>query len=252
MGDHKGQSMIITGASSGIGRAAALGAAAAGARLTLADRDEKAAKGVRSEALALGADVQFVKVDVGREKDVIRMVEAALTAYGRLDAAFNNAGITTSSIPLVDLPLEVYERVQSTNLRGVFLCVKHEIRAMLQSGGGAIVNTSSTAAIAAIPNATEYSAAKAGVLGITRAAAFDYAARGIRVNAILPGITRTPMVLNAAAALPNLEQTLARHQPMGRLLEPEEVAAAALWLLSGAASGVTGICMPVDAGLTLP
>jgi 2,5-dichloro-2,5-cyclohexadiene-1,4-diol dehydrogenase 1 len=244
-------SLIITGAASGIGKAAAMAAAAAGARLTIVDRDEAGGESVRAEALATGAKVQFLKVDVSQEEDVRGMVEAAFKAYGRLDAAFNNAAISTVSTPLVDLSLEIYERAQSINLRGVFLCLKYEIQAMLKSGKGSIVNTSSAAAICAIPNGTEYSAAKAGVLGITRAAAYDYAARGIRVNAILPGATRTGMFHEAAAKMPGLEQALAARQPIGRLLEPEEVAAAALWLLSDAASAVTGICMPVDGGMTI-
>jgi NAD(P)-dependent dehydrogenase (short-subunit alcohol dehydrogenase family) len=247
----KSKVVIITGASAGIGKAAALAAADAGARLILADREEDAGIAVCAEARARGAQAQFLKVDVANEADVARMVDAALTAYGRLDGAFNNAAIASLGVPLVELTLELYERTQSINLRGVFLCMKSEIQAMVRTGGGAIVNTSSAAAISAIPNAAEYSAAKAGILGITRSAAFDYGPKGVRVNAILPGATRTAMVLNAAAKMPGLEKALAARQPIGRLLEPEEVAAAALWLISDAASAVTGVCMPVDGGMTL-
>jgi NAD(P)-dependent dehydrogenase (short-subunit alcohol dehydrogenase family) len=245
MADLRGKSLIITGAASGIGRAAALTAASAGARLTLADRDEAGGQAVCATARSRGAEAQFLTIDVSDEAEVKRMVAAAVHGYGRLDAAFNNAGVTTCSKPIVELSLEDFDRIQTINLRSVFLCMKHEIQAMLNSGKGAIVNTSSAAAVIAIPNATEYSAAKAGVLGMTRAAAFDYARRGIRVNAIMPGITRTGMVHSAA-------ETLARQQPIGRILEPEEVAAAALWLLSDAASAVTGISMPVDGGMMLP
>ncbi len=245
MAELRGKSLIITGAASGIGRAAAVAAASAGARLTLVDRDEAAGLTVCATARRNGAQAQFLAVDVANEADVRRMVSAAIDQYDRLDGAFNNAGVTTCSTPVVDLSLEEFERVQSINLRGVFLCMKHEIQAMLATGKGSIVNTSSAAAVIAIPNATEYSAAKAGVLGMTRAAAYDYAGRGIRVNAILPGITRTGMVHETA-------EILARQQPIGRILEPEEVAAVALWLLSDEASAVTGISMPVDGGMTLP
>ena len=247
-----GRSLIVTGGASGIGRAAVLAAAKAGARVTIADRDAAGAEAVCAEAKALGGEAQAVPTDVSEEAEVVRLVAAAVSAYGRLDAAFNNAAISSVNIPLTDLPLELYERTQAINLRSVFLCMKHEITAMLQTGGGAIVNTASTAAIHAIPHSGEYAAAKAGVLGMTRAAAFDFARQGVRVNAILPGATRTPMVMTAAARHPGVVAHLEQLTPLGRLLEPEEVAAAALWLLSDGASAVTGVCLPVDGGLTIP
>jgi 2,5-dichloro-2,5-cyclohexadiene-1,4-diol dehydrogenase 1 len=250
MVDLSGKSLIITGGASGIGRAAALSAARSGAKLTIVDLNEAGGRDVCKQVQALGAEAQFVLADVSRVEDVKAMVGAAVAMFGRLDGAFNNAGIANANLALTDIPDETFERMQAINLTGVFLCMKYEVLEMLRTGGGAIVNTSSTAAINANPNMAEYSAAKSGLLGLTRAAALDLGRKGVRVNAILPGATRTEMLLAATARSPGLEEHLVSRQPMGRLCEPSEVAVAALWLLSDEASAVTGISMPVDGGLS--
>jgi len=251
MVDLSGKSLIITGGASGIGRAAALSAARSAAKLTIVDLNEAGGRDVCKQAQALGATAQFVLADVSRVEDVKAMVSAVVATFGRLDGAFNNAGIANANLAFTDIPDEIFERMQAINLTGVFLCMKYEALEMVRTGGGAIVNTSSTAATNALPNIAEYAAAKSGMLGLTRAAALDLGRKGIRVNTILPGATRTEMLLAGMARSPGLEEHLVSRQPIGRLCEPDEVAAAALWLLSDEASCVTGICMPVDGGLSI-
>jgi 2,5-dichloro-2,5-cyclohexadiene-1,4-diol dehydrogenase 1 len=248
----KGKSLIITGGASGIGRAAVLRAAADGARITIADMDESRGERTCNEALERGADAQFVRTDVSRREDVEKMVQAAVGAYGRLDGAFNNAGVPNHNQSIADLTVEQFEKVAAINYTGVFLCMKFEIAEMLKSGGGSIVNTASTAAVVTLPNMFEYTAAKAGVCGMTRAAAIDLARKNIRVNAVLPGLTRTLMVEEGMKVRPaTLVDEIIGQQPLGRILEPDEIAAAACWLLSDDASAVTGISMPVDGGLSV-
>jgi NAD(P)-dependent dehydrogenase (short-subunit alcohol dehydrogenase family) len=192
----------------------------------------------------------LITADVGSEDSVQELVKGTIASYGRLDGAFNNAAIEQSNKPLADLTLAEWERVMRVDLTGVFLCMKHQIRAMLTSGGGAIVNTSSGAAQIAFPNGGEYVTAKAGVLGLTRSAAVDYGARGIRVNAILPGVIRTPMIARlsedpAFAAM--FDRSRQRHI-VGRFGEPSEIGEAAKWLLSDASSFVQGAAISVDGG----
>lgn len=252
----RSKSIIVTGAGSGIGAACARMAAQAGAMVTLADLDETAGQAVTVEITAAGGEARFTLCDIGNETSVRTLVEAAVKTFGRLDAAFNNAGLPSFShthvaTPLAEMPNAAMERAVSVNLMGTFWCLKYEIAAMLGTGGGAIVNTASNAGVLAIPNAADYIATKHGVIGLTKAAALDYARSGIRVNAILPGVTRTKMMEESFARNSELNTWAAEVQPNGRVGEPEEIAAAALWLLSDAASFVTGTAMHVDGGYAM-
>ena len=241
----EGKVTIVTGAASGIGRAAARLFHAAGAILTLVDRDEA---GLRETADSIGGDVLLRTADISDAAAVQAAVAATLERRGRLDCAFNNAGVDSFEWAVADLPDEEWRRVIEIDLTGVFFCMKHEIVAMRANGGGAIVNTSSGLGLVAVANQSAYIAAKHGVLGLTKAAALEYVKEGIRVNAVCPGIIRTPMAQRGIAGNPAVEEALAKIQPIGRLGEPEEVANAALFLLSDAASFITGESLAVDGG----
>ncbi len=241
----EGKVTIVTGAGSGIGRAAARLFHAAGASLTLVDRDEA---GLRETAESIDGDVLTAVADISHAAEVQAAVAATLERHGRLDCAFNNAGVDSFQWAVAELPDEEWRRVIEIDLTGVFLCMKHEIVAMRASGGGAIVNTSSGLGLVAVANQSAYVAAKHGVLGLTKAAALEYVREGIRVNAVCPGIIRTPMAERGIAGNPAVEEALARIQPIGRLGEPDEVASAALFLLTDAASFITGEALAVDGG----
>jgi NAD(P)-dependent dehydrogenase (short-subunit alcohol dehydrogenase family) len=247
-----GRAIVVTGAGGGIGRAASLSFAAAGAKVVVSDRDEKGGEETVEQIVSQGQTALFVRTDVANEDSVAGMVEMALTKFGRLDGAFNNAGIAQSHKALHEISLEEWQRVIDIDLTGVFLCMKYEIEAMLKHGGGSIVNTSSILGVVGMPIAGEYTAAKHGVIGLTKAAAVDYGTRGIRVNAVLPGLIMTPIVveaLRAPAYASHFDEIKAKHL-VGRPGQPEEVAAAAKWLLSDAASFATGHSMAVDGGWT--
>lgn len=245
-----GKVVIVTGAASGIGRASAKRIAAAGAKLVAADVSSDSGLAFVDELRAQGHEAMFVKADMGVEAEVAKLIEEAVKAYGRLDGAFNNAGIVQCGKPLHELTTEEWDRAIRIDLTGVFWCIKYEVMAMQRNGGGAIVNTASSLGQVAIANASEYVAAKHGVMGLTRAAAADYGAMGIRVNAIQPGIIETPVIESLSqnkdfrAFLVKLRD---RH-PIGRFGRPEEIGEAATWLLSDAASFVNGTTMPVDGG----
>lgn len=245
-----GRSAVITGAASGIGRAAARVFAAAGASVTLVDRNREGGEATLAEVEAAGGVGQFVAADLERVDDVKAFVAAAVEAYGRIDCAFNNAGISSSLYAAVDAyDDDEFDRVVRINLRGTYLCMKYELREMLKTGGGAIVNTASNLAEVGQYNMAAYCASKAGVLGLTKASALDYAKRNVRVNAIMPGVVDTPMVSEHVLVLnPEIGQVLRDQHPMGRFGRPEEIANAALWLCSDAASFVTGHAMAVDGG----
>ncbi|OYD73812.1 SDR family NAD(P)-dependent oxidoreductase [Paraburkholderia hospita] len=245
-----GKVVIVTGAARGIGRAAALAVAKAGASVALTDRDEAAVLEAANEIVSLGGSAIAIPGNVAHEADVARVVGATVERYGRLDGAFNNAGVEQRNTPLHELSEEQWDFVININLKGVFFCMKHQIAAMLPSGGGSIVNASSSLGRVGIPNASEYCASKGGVLGLTKGAALDYGMNNIRVNAVLPGVIRTPMIESLisqpqfSALLPALE---ARH-PIGRLGMPSEVADAVVWLLSDSSSFVHGAEIAVDGG----
>ena len=247
-----GKSIIVTGGASGIGRAAALIFAADGAKVTVGDRDLAGAQETVARIAAAGGKAQAVACDVTDEASVAAMIAATVAMFGRLDAAFNNAGVQYHGKLLCDLDAAEWAKVRAINLDGVFYCMKHEISAMRKTGGGAIVNTASVAGVTSQTNMSEYCASKAGVTGITRAASAEYSQTKVRVNAILPGVIRTPMT-DALFADPETEAVLAplldRHS-IGRFGEPEDVAQAARWLLSDLSAYVNGTCLAVDGGYT--
>jgi NAD(P)-dependent dehydrogenase (short-subunit alcohol dehydrogenase family) len=251
-GDLGGRVAIVTGAGSGIGRAAALQFAALGARVVAADVDRAGAEETVEQARSAGGEVIAVPTDVADEASVTAMVAAAVDAYGGVDVAFNNAGISPPPKAFTDHTLDDWNRVIAVNLTGVFLCLQAELRQMVAQGrGGAIVNTSSGAGHVPAPGQPQYTAAKHGVLGLTKQAAQEYARAGIRVNAILPGNTDTTMMRAYLSSQPELRVKMERMMPFGRLATADEVAAAAVWLCSDAASYVSGVGLPVDGALTL-
>jgi NAD(P)-dependent dehydrogenase (short-subunit alcohol dehydrogenase family) len=240
---------LVTGAASGIGAATAAAFAREGARVVIADLRQDAGEAIAAQLREGGADVRFVLCDTSREQDVRAAIAFAIDTFGALHVAFNNAGIEGAQAPTAECTNENFDRVLSVNLRGVWLCLKYEIPAMLAAGGGAIVNCASIAGVVGFPNIPAYVAAKHGVVGLTRAAALEYAERGIRVNAVCPGVIHTPMIdrfAHDAAA----QAGLAAGAPMARMGAPEEIANAVLWLASDGASFTTGHALVVDGGWT--
>jgi NAD(P)-dependent dehydrogenase (short-subunit alcohol dehydrogenase family) len=249
--------VLVTGGSSGIGRAMALAFARAGAAVAIAGRDRGRGEAAREELAAAGADAAFFAADVSRGDEVAALVRQAVARFGRLDCACNNAASMEAGVfrPTADFEEEEFDRHLALNLRSVWLCMKHEIPEMLRQGGGAIVNTSSVNGLGGAPHNAPYAAAKAGVIALTKSAAQEYAAQGVRVNALVAGAFRTPMLEGVFDRLAPgdpaaAEAGYARLIPAGRIGRPEEAAAAALWLCSDAASYVTGHSMIVDGGLT--
>lgn len=244
-----GKIIIVTGAVGGIGSETARVLARAGARLILSDIVPDGQE-VVERFRADGLNVHYVPADIGDEEAVAALVARTVEIHGRLDGAFNNAGVEQCATALADLTAEQWELAIRIDLTGVFYCLKHEIRAMLETGGGAIVNTASALGSVALSHACEYVAAKHGVVGLTKAAAADYGASGIRVNAVLPGIVNTPMVSRLAddANFMPLMQRLRDRHPIGRFGQPHEIGQAVAWLMSDAASFVTGAMIPVDGG----
>jgi len=240
--------VIVTGASTGIGRATAIAFAREGARVVIGDFDDAAAD-TASAITDAGGSAMFVKTDVSQDASVQGLVQAAVDTHGRLDIGFNNAGLLPRTADLADMSVEDFDRTIAVDLRGVFLCMKHQIAQMLRNGGGAIVNTASVAGLVADPGMAPYVAAKHGVVGITKAAALDYATRNIRVNAVAPGLVATPMTERWLAD-PAFEEKLLQNSPIGRAARPEEIATTVLYLSSDAASFVTGQTYVVDGGQT--
>jgi NAD(P)-dependent dehydrogenase (short-subunit alcohol dehydrogenase family) len=248
--DFNGQVALVTGASSGMGLATARAFAEAGAAVVLADINEDALRAAVEDLRAGGHQVLSIACDVSDEQQVAAMVDTTVAAFGRLDMAFNNAGIQAPPSDAADEPAEIFDRVNAVNLRGVWACMKHELRHMREQGSGAMVNCSSLGGLVGLPGRAAYHASKHGVIGLTRSAALEYAPRGICVNAVCPGTFETPMVtgmissgqLDPAEALAN--------QPIGRLGRADEIASTVLWLCSPGASFVLGVALPVDGGYT--
>lgn len=245
-----GRVAIVTGAGSGIGARTARLLAGRGAAVIVADRDQAGCEETVAAIRDAGGQAEPSVVDITSEADVEAMVALAVSRFGGLHLAFNNAGISSRGTPLDSMPLEEWRRMLDVNLTGAFLCMKHEVAHMVAHGGGAIVNTASGAGVVGFPNVIDYVAAKHGVVGLTRAAAIDYATRGVRVNTVLPGGVETPMLIGAMGQDPVMRETIARSQPIGRLGQPSEIAEAVAWLLSDAASFVTGAAIAVDGGYT--
>ena len=248
-GQFKSKVALVTGGNSGIGRAIALSFAEQGAKVVIAAR--RVSDGEETVALIrdAGGEAIFVATDVSKSSDVKAMVAACISEYGRIDFAINNAGIEGSAMtPTVDYEEEVWDRVIDINLKGVFLCMKYEIPEMLKQGQGAIVNMSSVAGLVGGKIGVAYYASKHGVIGATKAAAIEYAAQGIRINAVCPAIIETPMVERALDGNEELATHFRAMHPVGCFGQPEEVAAATLWLCSEGASFTTGHALPVDGG----
>jgi NAD(P)-dependent dehydrogenase (short-subunit alcohol dehydrogenase family) len=243
--DFTGQVALVTGAASGMGLATARAFAQAGAAVVLADRNDTKLRAVTEHLTAAGHRALGVLCDVADEDQAARMVEHAVAAFGRLDMAYNNAGILGPMGDITNETGEAFDEVNAVNLRGVWTCMKHELLQMRKQGSGAIVNCSSLGGLAGLPGRAAYHASKHGVIGLTKCAALDYAAHGIRINAICPGCIDTPMSDGIDPAAMN---EFLKDQPIGRVGEASEVAAAVLWLCSPGASFILGVALPVDGG----
>jgi len=248
-GGFAGKVALVTGGSSGIGRASARAFARAGARVMVADVMVEGGQDAVRLIQEAGGEATFMPVDVTNAAAVTTLIAKTVEVYGRLDYAHNNAGIEGVIGPTADCTEDNWDRVLSVNLTGVWLCMKYEIPQMLQQGGGAIVNTASAAGLVGARGIPAYVASKHGVVGLTKTAALEYARTGIRVNAVCPGVIRTPMVERLLGDRPRAEARLTDLEPIGRLGTPEEVAETVLWLCSDAASFVTGHAMAVDGGM---
>jgi NAD(P)-dependent dehydrogenase (short-subunit alcohol dehydrogenase family) len=247
---YTGKVAFVTGAAGGIGRATALAFAREGASVVVADVDEQANAETARLIEAEGGKVIAVRCDVTSAEDVQAALHLAVETFGGLDVAFNNAGIEQSGSAVADITDEEWDRVIAVNLRGVFLSMKHEIPLLLQRGGGAIVNTSSGAGVKGFATGAAYGAAKFGIIGATKCAALDYASSGIRINAVCPGIIDTQMIERVFGDTPEGRQAVLDQEPIGRMGQPEEIAAAVLWLCSEEASFAIGHALVIDGGQT--
>jgi NAD(P)-dependent dehydrogenase (short-subunit alcohol dehydrogenase family) len=247
----EGKVAFVTGAAKGIGRAAALAFAREGASVVAADVSDQSNQQTAHMIEELGGRALAVRCDVARNEDVQRALNATIETFGRLNFAFNNAGIEYTIKPAADVTEEEWDRIIDIDLRGVFLCMKYEIPLILKQGGGAIVNTSSGAGVKGFKGGAAYVAAKHGVVGLTKSAALDYAPSNIRINAVCPGIIDTPMMDRFSGGTAEGRQAVIGQEPVGRMGKPEEIAATVVWLCSDAASFVVGHAMIVDGGQTV-
>jgi NAD(P)-dependent dehydrogenase (short-subunit alcohol dehydrogenase family) len=244
-----GKVALVTGATSGIGRATAVAFAKAGAKVAVAGRREQEGAEVVREIEQAGGEALFVRTDVAREADVQALVARTVERFGRLDFAFNNAGIFADAGPVTESTDDIYERTMNVNVRGVLNGLKHQIPAILASGGGAIVNNASALGLSVIPNAAIYNASKFAVIGLTKTAAIEFSAKGVRVNAVCPAVIETDINAGMRADAQGHDALLALH-PIGRFGKVDEIASVVLFLCSPGAAFTTGIAMPVDGGWT--
>lgn len=244
----EGKVALVTGGSSGIGRAAAILFAREGAKVVIGDIGEEGANETLKMIKEAGDEAMFVKTDVSKADQVQALIEEIIKTHGQLDFAFNNAGVEQVVSTLPDCTEEEWDRVTNINLKGVWLCMKYEIPIMLKQGSGAIVNTSSVGGLIGGEFNAAYIAAKHGVVGLTKSAALEYSAAGIRVNAVCPGMTRTPLVHALTGGDEEIENVIIGMHPMGRMAEPMEIAEAVVWLCSEEASFVTGHALSIDGG----
>jgi NAD(P)-dependent dehydrogenase (short-subunit alcohol dehydrogenase family) len=246
MADLKGKVGIVTGGGTGIGKATALAMSKAGAALVIGNRDSVKGEEVAQLIRSAGGRAVFTRTDVSKPADVKSLVEKAVAEFGRLDMAFNNAGMDGEQCPLHEMDIDKAAALFDVNIKGVFYCMKYEIEQMLRTGGGAVVNTSSIFGLNGYPGWSLYVASKHAVTGMTKAAALDYAKKNIRVNAVGPGPVETPLLAKGTGGDPH---SYASFVPMGRIGQPEEIADAVVWLLSDEARFVTGHTLPVDGGV---
>lgn len=242
---------FVTGAANGIGRATALAFAREGAKVLVADVSEQGNEETVRMIEKLGSSALAVRCDVSQAGQVEAALDKTIQSFGRLDFAFNNAGVEQPITATTDITEDEWDRIARINLRGVFLCMKYELPLLLKNGGGVIVNTSSGAGVKGIKGQAAYCAAKHGVIGLTKAAALDYAQSNIRVNAVCPGIIATPMMQRFTGGTREGEQRVIAQEPVGRMGTPEEIAAAVVWLCSDAAAFVVGHAMVIDGGQTV-
>ncbi|TCN29262.1 NAD(P)-dependent dehydrogenase (short-subunit alcohol dehydrogenase family) [Kribbella orskensis] len=248
-GTLEGKVVLVTGGGSGIGRASALALAREGADVVVTDVVDEGGNETLRLIEEAGGKGLFVRGDVAAAADVQRIIGEVEAHYGRLDCAFNNAGIEGAQAPTAECTEENWDRVLTVNLKGVWLCMKYEIPLMLKQHKGSIVNTASVAGLVGFPNIPAYNASKGGVIQLTKTAALEYAEDGIRVNAVCPGVIRTPMIERFIGGSAEAEAQFVAMEPVGRMGTPEEIAEAVVWLCSDAASFVTGDALPVDGGL---
>lgn len=246
----EGKVALVTGGAGGIGRATALAFGQAGAIVVIADTHVDGGHASAAMIVEQGGKALFVNANITRERDVEALVDKTLSAYGRLDFAFNNAGVEDDFYPLHEANEEMYDRIMDLNVKGTWLCMKHEIRHMLKQGGGAIVNCASVSGLVGSPAQAFISASKHAVVGMTRTAAAEYAQASIRINSVCPGAIRTAMLNRSLERDPQREERLRGAHPLGRFGDAKEVANAALWLCSDHASFVTGHQLAIDGGLT--
>lgn len=245
-----GKTVLVTGAAGGIGRVTALAFGQAGARVAVSDVSVAAGEETAALIKQAGGEAIFIRADVTRASEVEALIAQVVASYGRLDCAFNNAGIEEENLPTAQCEEGLFDRIMSVNVKGVWLCMKYEILQMQKQGGGSIVNTASVAGLVGAPLQPAYAASKHAVVGLTKTAAAEYGKSGIRINSVCPGIINTSMMDRALEREPKRQKFVQKAHPIGRIGEADEIASAVLWLCSDGASFVLGHQLAVDGGLT--